>query len=142
MVSPQVPTGRPVGHAVFDYQTHRPLHHTMGVMTAGWGHIGPSDVAMLLAWCTVVRGVCHQEVNRATGIDIAQVVQRTLPSGVARGEMGASWAGGVRMGTALRHQLRCWEVLDVDNALRRVWHVFTRSEHGVLPWEKRLGPVV
>ena len=58
------------------------------------------------------------------------------------GERGASWAGGVHMVTAVRHPLRCGEVLDVDNALRRVWHIFTRSEHGVRPWDKRLGPVV
>jgi hypothetical protein len=43
--------------------------------------------------------------------------------------------------TAVRHPVRHWEVLDVDKALRRVWHVCTRSEYGVLPSESRLGPV-
>jgi hypothetical protein len=46
----------------------------MGVVTAGRGHIGEVDVEMLLALCTVVRGVRHQEVNRATSVDIAEVV--------------------------------------------------------------------
>src|SRR6266571_4920763 len=28
------------------------------------------------------------------------------------------------------------KVVDVDNALGGVWHVFTRSKHGWLPWKK------
>ena len=37
------------------------------------------------------------------------------------------------MVTAVRHLLRPWKIPNVDKALRRVWHVCTRSEHGVLP---------
>jgi hypothetical protein len=111
-------------------------------MTAGWGHIGEVDVEILLALGTVVRGVRHQKVNRATSGEIAEVVQRTLPGFVASGELVASWAGRVLLVPAVRHILRCWEVLDVDNPLCGVWHVYTRSEHTWLLWGKRLGPVV
>jgi hypothetical protein len=89
-----------------------------------------------------VRGVRHQQVNRATRGEIAEVVQRPLSGFVARGELVASWAGRVRLVPALRHILRCGEVLDVDNPLCGVWHVYTRSEHPWLLWGKRLGPVV
>jgi len=41
--------------------------------------------------------------------------------------------------TALGDQVRRWEVLDIANALRRVWHVFTRSKHGRLPLGKKVG---
>jgi len=105
----------------------------MGVMTAGWGYIGQIDVKMLPAFGTVVRRVGHQEVHRATGGDIAKVVHGALAGFVARGELVASWAGGVLLVTPVKHQLRYWEVLDVADALRRVWHIFTRSEHGWLP---------
>jgi hypothetical protein len=42
----------------------------------------------------------------------------------------------VLMVSAIQSQLGYWEVLDVDNALGGVWHVFTRSKHRWLPWEK------
>jgi hypothetical protein len=90
----------------------------MDGVTAGRGHIGEVDVEILRAWCAGVRGVRHQEVNRATSVDIAEVVQRTLPGFVARGELVASWAGSVLLVTTVRHTLRCGEVLDVDNPLR------------------------
>src|SRR6266581_5279031 len=91
---------------------------------------------MLTTCGTVVRRVGHQEVNRATGAYIAKVVQGALVGCVARGEMPTSGAGGLLIVTAIKSQLGCWEVLDVDNALGGVWHVFTRSKHGWLPWKK------
>src|SRR2546428_8445350 len=91
---------------------------------------------MLTTCGTVVRRVGHQEVNRATGAYIAKVVQGALVGCVARGEMPTSGAGGLLIVTAIKSQLGCWEVLDVDNALGGVWHVFTRAKHGWLPWKK------
>jgi hypothetical protein len=111
-------------------------------MATGWSYIGQIDVAMLPAGGTVVRRVGHQEVNWATGAYIAKIVQGALVGGVARSEMATSRAGGLLVVTAIKPSLGCWEVLDVDKALGGVWHVFTRSEHGWLPWEKRLRPVV
>src|SRR5438132_6421553 len=43
------------------------------------------------------------------------------------------------MVSAIQSQLGDWEVLDVDNALGGVWHVFTRSKHRWLPWKKMVG---
>src|SRR2546426_5793513 len=91
---------------------------------------------MLTTCGTVVRRVGHQEVNRATGAYIAKVVQGALVGGVARGEMPTSGAGGLLIVTAIKSQLGCWEVLEVDNGVGGVWHVFTRSKHGWLPWKK------
>src|SRR2546427_7074936 len=91
---------------------------------------------MLTTCGTVVRRVGHQEVNRATGAYIAKVVQGALIGCVVRREMHTSGAGGLLIVTAIKSQLGCWEVLDVDNALGGVWYVFTRSKHGWLPWKK------
>jgi len=133
VIAPQVPAGGPVGQAVFSHQAHRQRRDPMGLVTTGRGHIAQIDVEVLPALRAVVRRVGHQKVNRTPGGQIAKVVYGALPRCVARGKMVTAWAGGVVVVTAVRHQLRPWEVLDVDNALRRVWHVFTRSEHGVLP---------
>src|SRR5882724_3872917 len=39
MVSPQVPTRRAVGQAVFDHDAHRQIDHPVGIMTARWRQI-------------------------------------------------------------------------------------------------------
>ena len=139
MIAPQVPTSGTVGQALFNHHTHGQVDHPMRIMTAGWGSIAQIDVEILLAVGTVMRRGGHQEVNRATGASIAQVVQGALVRGVARGEMATSWTGGVLMVSAIQSQLGYWEVLDVDNALGGVWHVCTRSKHSGLPWEKMVG---
>ncbi len=102
-------------------------------MTTGRRHIAQIDVEVLTALRAVVRRVGHQKVHRTSGGHIAKVVQGALPGCVALGKVVTSWAGGVGVVTAVRHPLRPWEVLEVDKALRRVWHVCTRSKHGVLP---------
>lgn len=142
VIAPQMPAGRAIGQAIFDHQTHRHVDDTMGVMTAGWRHIGEVDVAILLASGTVVRGVRHQQVNRAPRGEIAEVVQRPLSGFMASGELGTSWTGRAQLVTAVGHTVRCWEVLDVHNPLRGVWHVYTRSKHPWLSWGKRVRPVV
>jgi len=127
---------------IFDHDTHGQVHHPMRLMTARWREVGQIDVAMLPAVGTVVRRGGHQEVNRVTGAYIAEIVHGALVACVARGEMATSGAGGVLVVAALQPRLGCWEVLDVDHALGGVWHVCTRSEHGWLPWKKRLRLVV
>src|SRR5512145_2491251 len=101
VIAPPMPAGRPVGHALFAHHTHGYVDHPLRVMTAGWGYIGQIDVAMLTTVGTGGRRVGHQEVNRATGAYIAQVVQEALVGFVARGEMATSWAGGLLMVTAI-----------------------------------------
>jgi hypothetical protein len=105
----------------------------MGVVTTGRRHLAESDGAVLTALRAVVRSVRHPKINWTSGGPIAQVVPGALPALVTIGQMVTAWAGGGRMVTAVCHKLRPWEILDVDQAFRRVWHVFTRSEHGVLP---------
>ncbi len=75
----------------------------------------------------------HQEVNRTSDGYIATVMERALGGCVARGEMATAWARGILVVTVRGHQLRRWEVFAIDNALRGVGHVCTRSKHGVLP---------
>jgi hypothetical protein len=83
-----------------------------------------------------MRRVDHQEVHRTTRAYIAKIVQGAPVGCVASGEMAASKAGGLVVVTAIQSQLGGWEVVDVDNTLGGVWHVFTRSKHGWLPWKK------
>ena len=122
MIAPQVPARGSVGQAIFDHQAYCHLDHPMGVVTTGRRQIAQIDVKVLTALRAGVRRVGHQKINRTSGGQIAQGVYGALPACVAIGQMVTSWAGGVLMVTAVRHQLRPWEILDVDNALRRVWN--------------------
>jgi hypothetical protein len=74
VITPQMPTGGTVGQVIFDHQTHRQLDHPMGIMTAGWGHIGQINVEMPTASGAVMRRVRHQKINGVTRGQIAQVV--------------------------------------------------------------------
>ena len=89
----------------------------MGIMTPRWGEIGQIDVEMLVAGRTIVRRKGHHEVNGVTRASIAQVVQGALAAFVASGEVAATWARGLLMVSAIPFQVRCWEVLNVSNAL-------------------------
>ena len=78
MVAPEVPTGGSVGQAIFRHHPHGHIDHPVGVMSAGRGSITAINVAGLFASVTGVRCVCHQEINRVTGAQIAQGMQRAL----------------------------------------------------------------
>ncbi len=78
MVAPEVPTGGSGGQAIFRHHPHGQIDHPVGVMRARRGSITEINVEVLFASVTVVRGVCHQEINRVTGAQIAQVMQLAL----------------------------------------------------------------
>ena len=78
VVAPEVPTGGSGGQAIFRPHPHGHIDHPVGVMSARRGSITASNVAVLFASVTGVRCVCHQEINRVTGAQIAQVMQRAL----------------------------------------------------------------
>jgi hypothetical protein len=93
-------------------------------MATGWSEVGQINVEILLAMRAMMRRVRHQEVNGATGGYIAEIVQGPLVGCVARGELATARAGRLLVVTIITSPLRCWEVLDIDNPLGRVWHVF------------------
>jgi hypothetical protein len=135
-VAPQMPAGGAGRHAVFDHQASRHLDHTTRRMTAWQGSSRQIDVKKLLASRTRVRRGGHQEINGTSGGHMAQSMSWTLAGCVARGPVTASGAGGVVVVPVVRHKGRRWEVVDVHHTLWRVWYVFTRSEHTLLPSAK------
>src|SRR5215475_2092336 len=54
VVSPEVPTRRPVGQAVFDHQSYRQINHAVSILTAGWRQIREVGVKVLATLRTVV----------------------------------------------------------------------------------------
>ena len=83
MVAPEVPTGGSGGQAIFRHHPHGHIAHPVGVMSAGRGYITEINIEVLFAAVTGVRCVCHQEIKRVTGAQIAQVMQHALSSFMA-----------------------------------------------------------
>src|ERR1043166_2778439 len=54
VVAPEVPTRRPVRHAIFDHEPHRQVHHAMGILSAGWRQIREVHVKVLATPRTVM----------------------------------------------------------------------------------------
>jgi hypothetical protein len=93
VIAPEVPTGGSVGQAIFDHHPYRQVNHAVGVMAPGGGEIGQIDVEILLTSRAMMRRIRYQEVNRATGGEIAEIVQDALVGFVARGELTTARAG-------------------------------------------------
>jgi len=74
MISPEVPAGRPIGQAILDHQTHRPLLNAMGVMTIGQSQIVCLRGEAPLARSAPVLGVCQVNVQRPLAAGVAQIV--------------------------------------------------------------------
>jgi hypothetical protein len=71
VIAPQMPTGRAIGQAIFDNQTHGHVDDPMGVMASWRGQISEVNVKVLAALRAVMRGIAHQQINRAMAIQIA-----------------------------------------------------------------------
>ena len=137
-----MPTGGPVGQAVFDHQTYRHLDDAMRVMASRWGEIAQGGAEVLPALRAVVVRIRHQKVARTTRVQIPKIVQGALPVFVARRRMATCWAGLSLVIRAEQHDRGRREVLDVGDAFGGIWHLFARSEHDLLSLAKGLGPGV
>src|SRR5512138_981546 len=92
MITPQVPTRGSIRQAVLDDQADSRLLHTMGVVALRQGQIGHVGVEAPPAVGAAMLGVGDHDVDRPTGADIAQVMERPLTLVAARGRPAAPGA--------------------------------------------------
>src|SRR6266704_821325 len=78
VVSPEMPTRRAVGHAIFDHESYRQIHHAVGVVTARWRQIGEVRIEVLATLGAVMLRIGNHKITRTPQVEIAQVVQRPL----------------------------------------------------------------
>src|SRR5262249_16446688 len=78
VVSPEVPTRRPVGQAVLDHKPYRSINHAVGGLTPRGRQIRQVSVKILLTFRTVMLRIRDHEIARTPPIEIPQVVQRPL----------------------------------------------------------------
>jgi len=92
VVTPQVPTGGLVGQAVFGDQANGQLLDAAGVLALGPGQVGQVGGEEEVAVAAVMPGEGDDEVDRAAGARVAQVVQGSRGNGVASGPEAAAGA--------------------------------------------------
>jgi len=78
VVSPQMPTRRAVGQAVFNHDAHRQIDHAVGIMTAWWCQIREVGVKVLATFRTVMLRIRDDKIPRTPHVEIPEVVQPPL----------------------------------------------------------------
>jgi hypothetical protein len=130
MVAPEVPTGWPVGQAVFDHQPDRQINHAVGVLTAGWRQISEVGVKVLATLRTVVLRIGDDEIAWTPEVEIAQVVQRPLKLLVPIGGVTAAWTGLPLVSATIGDDLWRWQVGYRGHPFARIGSIRTWTEHG------------
>ena len=142
VVAPQVPTRRPVGHAILDHEPYRQINHAVGVMTARWCQIGEVNVKVLATLCTGVLSIGDHEITRTPYVEMPSVVERPLGLLVTRGRMVTPRTGLSRVGAMGRDDLWWWQVCHRGNPFSGIGSIRPRTAHGFVLLARMLGPAL
>src|SRR6266567_7532790 len=129
VVPPQVPGGSPAGQAVLGDQADGHALHAPRVEALGQGQVREVDGEAATAAEAALSGEGDDQVNRAVGTRIAQVVQRARCHGrTARPASAARAAAGGKVATAPL-DARLGKILDTGNPLGGIRDVLAWYQH-------------
>src|SRR6266446_3336083 len=140
VVAPEMPTRRAVGHAIFDHESYRQIHHAVGGVTARWRQIGEVRIAVLATRGAVMLRRGHHKITRTPHVEMAQVVQRPMRLLVPRGRVTTARTRLPHGVATLRDALGLRQVCGHRDPFARVGSVCTWTEHRVALLAQRLGP--
>src|SRR6266704_3771402 len=140
VVSPEMPTRRAVGHAIFDHESYRQIHHAVGVVTARWRQIGEVRIEVLATLGAVMLRISHHKITRTPHVEIAQVVQRPMRLLVPIGRVTTARTRLSHGVATLRDDLGLRQGCGHRDPFARVGSVCTWTEHRVALLAQRLGP--
>ena len=75
MITPQMPTGHPVGEAVFDHHSHRQRNDPLGIVAPWRSQVDQVGTEIFLADRTVMLRVGEMNITRSPRNQIPNVVQ-------------------------------------------------------------------
>jgi len=130
MVSPEVPTGSPVGQTVFNCQADRHRYHAVGIVALWQGQLRHVGIEVDVALGAMMNRVGNVDIVRATRNQVSQVMQHPLCAAMPIGAMSALWTKLSSKTAATFDDLRLGKILDARNAFRGIRHVHSRSWHG------------
>src|SRR5215471_5734284 len=110
VVAPEVPAGGTVRQAILDNEPHGEVHHTVGVLTAGWCQIGEVGAKVLATLRTVMLGIGHQQITRTPQVEIAQIMERPRQLLVPIGRVTTTWARLPEVAATVGDDLGLWQV--------------------------------
>jgi hypothetical protein len=132
MITPEVPTGRSVGQAIFGNKSDGPLLDAAGVQAVGQSQVGNIDGK---ATATVEAAMTRESDNHIDGPlrpSIAEVMQGARADGVTTGAVATARAGSCRPVAAA--PLDAWpgQVFDSCDAFGDIRNILTWTSHCLL----------
>jgi hypothetical protein len=140
VVSPQVPTRRAVGQAVFDHDPHRQIDDPVGIMTARWRQIREVGAKVLATLRTVMLGIRDDQITWTPQVEIAQVVQRPMRLLVLIGRVSTARTRMPVVVATVWDNLGRRQIGGRRDPFARVGSVLTWTEHRVALLAQWLGP--
>src|SRR3989442_2107429 len=140
VVSPQLPTRRAVGQAVFNHDAHRQIDHAVGIMTAWWCQISEVGVKVLATFRTVMLRIRDDKIPRTPHVEIAQVVQRPMRRLVPIGRVTTTRTRLPRVVATGQDDLGLRHGCERCRHFGRVGAISTWAEHPVALLAQKLGP--
>src|SRR5215475_8072757 len=140
VVTPQVPTGGPVGQAIFDHQPYRQINHAVGILTAGWRQVREVGAKVLATLRTVMLGIGHQQITRTPHIEIPQIMQRPMSLLVPIGLVPTARTRVPYVVATVGDDLRLGQVSGHRDPFARVGSGLTWTEHRGALLAQWLGP--
>jgi hypothetical protein len=133
VLSPEGPTGRAVGQAVFNDQSDGSVDDAACVVAAGFGEVGHVGIEVLAAARAIMLRVDQDDVAGSASEGVAQVVEGAAGEAVAVGAVAAAWAASPAVIAALADDLGPGQIVDACGALGGVGAVFAGWQHGRAP---------
>lgn len=85
MISPEVPTGRPIGQTVLGNESDRPLLDTPGVEALGECEVGQVGGEVDATGSAAMPRESNDQINGSADVCIAEVVERACADAVSSG---------------------------------------------------------
>jgi hypothetical protein len=132
MITPEVPTGRSVGQAIFGNQTDGPLLDAAGVQAVGQSQVGNIDGKATATAEAAMAGERDNQIDGPLGPGIAEVMQGAEAHGITTGTVGTARTGSCRPAAAM--PLDAWpgQVFDTSDALGDIRNILPWTSHSQL----------
>jgi hypothetical protein len=129
MVTPQVPTGGPIGQTIFDPQADGGVHHAKSVMGVGQGQIQHIGVEIVSTGSTVMLRVGYIQLSRPPGHRVAQIVEQPMGCSKPMRPLSAPGTGASSVVPGPPDDLGWGKILDTPDALGGIGHIVSRAIH-------------
>jgi hypothetical protein len=132
MISPESPTGIPIGRAILHNETDCHGNNTIRIVRAGSGNVGEVDSEILLAIITSVYGASEFDVDGSSGFVISEIAEYTWDGSSAGTTFSAVGTGGVLSIALLFFPMGGGKVCNRVDSFGRIGTVRSRAGHNEL----------